>query len=498
MRAKLHALVIVLVVVVVAAPARAEQAEVRTAVVLRERSDENARVVERVAAGTKVTLVARRIDGAWLLVRTARHEGWAQKGFFELSSAAAPATAATANAGSGEPPLAPPIGARAQAAAAPQARPSAPAPQPHVDGWVSQSTYYKKRRLDAVTLQPCEVHARTDEESHVVTALEKGRALVLVRLSADEAWGLVRFDGAELGWVSMAAVRVRGVASDAGAPPDASGAPASLARSDGDAASPTAELHAVARPPEHADGLVVGAGAGIAVLSRRLVSNGLQPMAAYELSTTAAATVVSADFAHRLGRYALLGVDASYAYAGGARVQWHAADGSQVSARMQLHDAEAGLRLGLHARAAGGLDVWLRGGAELTVTILDPDANVRLASDRLIAPTVGLGFAAPRLIALGSHWLGVGIYGRALVLGQRTENLSEGAQRGTWGGNFGGSVSLELWHAAHRGELLASAAYSYRFSVSRYAGPSVRDPSATQSTLGCVEQLATLALAWAY
>ncbi len=179
-------------------------------------------------------------------------------------------------------------------------------------------------------------------------------------------------------------------------------------------------------------------------------------------------------------------------------MQYRAADGSAVNVSMQLHDVAAGLSIGLHARVAGGLDAWLRVGAQLTLSILDPDLDVRLASDRLLAPTAGLGLAAPHLLAIGGHWLGLGLWGRALLFGQRAENLSDGSQRGTWGGDFGGNVSADLWRAGQRGALLVSAEYRYQFTVSHFAGPSERDPTATQATLGTAEQLATLALAYAY
>jgi hypothetical protein len=476
------------------AAVRAEEIAVRTPVVLRERADEHARVVTRVAAGTPATLLARGVDGGWLMVRVGKYEGWANKGFFTTPAADQPASAApkasvTGTAAANSAPLAPPIAHPAPVSAPPPA-------QPHVDGWVNEGTYYRKKPLEAVALRRCDVHARTDEDSHVVTALDKGQRFVIARLSTDEAWGLVRGDGADVGWVQMAAVRVRGAAAVAELPTKDSARSEESVRSDD--VAPRAELHAVARPPEQAGTLALGAGAGFAVMGRRFASNGTAPLAQWELSTSGFATVASADWSHRLGRHGLIGIDANYVYAGGARVQFHAADGSTASVRMQLHDADAGLRLGVHARAAGGLDFTLRAGVQLTVTILDPDANLRLTSDRLIAPTVGLGFAAPRLVALGRHWLGLAVHGRALVLGQRTENLGEGAARGTWGGDAGARLALELWHARTRGELAMAAAYSYRFSVSQYEGPSQRDPSATRATLGAAEHLATLSLVYAY
>jgi hypothetical protein len=260
-------------------------------------------------------------------------------------------------------------------------------------------------------------------------------------------------------------------------------------------------LGLVARPlpPDRRDAIRLVADAGVAVIARRYVSNGASPLASYELAATSVTSGVSGSYGRHFGSLGIVGVDLAYAYASGARVRYAAGDGTLVTLHLQSHDAEGGLRLGLHTRAAGGVDVWLRAGALLTVTIFDPDPTVRLQSDRMIAPTVGLGLAAPHLVALGRRWLGVDLFGRAIVFGQTTENLDEGRDRGTLGGRFGGDLTFELWRAARRGQLVLDAGYSYTFSVARFDGPSVvRDPSATKATLGTTQHLAALAIGYAY
>lgn len=250
--------------------------------------------------------------------------------------------------------------------------------------------------------------------------------------------------------------------------------------------------------PDRRTAITVGVDGGIALMSRRYVSNGAVPMAAYELSTTAAATGADASWARRIGAHGSLGADLAYVYASGGRVQYVAADGTAVKLRLQSHDVEGALRLAFYTRAAGGVELALRVGALFDVTIFDPDVTVRLQSDQLIAPVAGLTIDAAHLTTLGGHWLGVALSGRAVLAGRMAENLDEGKVRGTWGGRFGGRLTLELWRTPRRGQLLLGAGYGYAFAVTRFAGPSQRDPSATQATLGSAAHLLTLALGYAY
>lgn len=474
------ALGVAIAVLATARVVRAEDAEVATAVVLRAQPSEKAPVAARLSAGTAVTLVGHVADGSWLQVRSGVKKGWANKGFFKrlVSTGAASANSS------------------AESRAAP-AGPSLAPPRAHLDGWVAQSTWSRRQRLDAEVLQACEVHQRTDEESRVVTTLTRGQRIVLTRMSADEAWGLVRQDGSDVGWVAMSVLRVRGPART----DDADEAPVDT-RPPVEQPSPSSADALVlrARPslPDRRNALALTAQAGVAALSRRFVSNGAGAMAAYELSTTAVASGVSGSYARQFGAHGVVGADLSYAYAAGAHVQYVAGDGSMVKVRLQQHDAEGGLHVGVHTRAAGGVDAWLRAGALLTVTIVDPDATVRLQSDRLIAPTAGVGVEARHLATLAGHWLGVGLFARAVLYGQLTDNLKEGADRGTWGGRFGGDLSLELLRTPARGQLLLAAGYGYAFTVSRFSGPSQRDATATQATLGTAQHVATAALGYSY
>jgi hypothetical protein len=242
---------------------------------------------------------------------------------------------------------------------------------------------------------------------------------------------------------------------------------------------------------------VAAAAVGVATIDRRFVSNGSGALPSYELSATAVAVQATAAWSRPLGRLGLLGVDGSYVYAVGARVRYHDATTTALLGLSQ-HDAGLGVTVGLRSRAAGGIDGWLRGGAALAVTVIDPNATVRLTSDRLIAPTVALGFDANRIAAPRDHAIGLHLFARGVLDGQLTENISDGAGGGTWGATLGGSVSAELWRSPGRGQVLLALAYSYGFTVSPFSGASARDPSATRSTLGCAQHLATAGLGYAY
>jgi uncharacterized protein YraI len=415
------ALAVVQLVAVAAAAEHANNAEVVTPVLLRERADEHAPIVARVPAGTAVTLVGQGVDGSWLQVRTAGRTGWANKGFFKVATPTAAPRAVASDDAEG-PSLVAPRGRRTTATPPP----AAPT-KTHLEAW---------RRHDPPPPDDAAAEAATATTTTTTTP--------------------------------------------AAVPPEA------LAVT----ARPT--------PPDRTNALSVTADAGVAILQRRYASNGTGPLAAYQLSTTAAATGVSAGYTRRIGARGVVGVDLAYAYATGGGARYIGSTGSPVALRLQSHDAEAGLRLGVHSRAAGGIDVALRAGLLFAATVFDPDMLVRLTSDRLFAPTAGLGIDAPHLAAVGKGWLGVALFGRAVLDGRMSENIDEGSDRGTWGGRLGGRVTLDVWRSPSRGQVVLGAGYSYAFTVSNFAGPSQRDATATQATLGNAAHLATLSLGYAF
>jgi hypothetical protein len=290
-------------------------------------------------------------------------------------------------------------------------------------------------------------------------------------------------------WVRAPHYALSSAAPPAGAlgvapvPTERYGDPMAVARS-----APTHERHQ----------LELLADVGVDAYSRRYLSNGSRALASYELSTSAAASGAEARYRHRSDAGRLLGVDFSYLYSAGGSVRYVAGDGTATKLGMQIHDVEAGLRLGLHLRVAHGLDLWLRGGAMFQAVLFDPIASLRVQSTRLIAPTVGVGLDAPRLLALAGHWLELQLLGQAIIAGHTVENLDEGPDLGSWGAQIGGRFLIDVWTTATRGRLALTGGYSYGFTSSRFRGVSQRDSSATEATLGSTEQVATLAICYRY
>jgi hypothetical protein len=304
---------------------------------------------------------------------------------------------------------------------------------------------------------------------------------------------MVKLGAGETGWVQMATVKIEDLATADGETRQA----AQAVHAAGEGKIAEAQVVTVVTPPEPSHALMVAAAVGVAGIDRRLVSNGSGALAAYEVDATAVVAQASAGWARAFKRHGLVAIDASYLYAGAARVRYR---DKATTAIMNLsqHQAGAGVTLGVRGDAAGGIDAWLRGGAELTLTIIDPNVAARLASDRLIAPTVAIGFDAARLAAPGGHAIGLHLFARGLLYGQMTENLSDGNGRGAWGATFGGSISADLWRSRRGNDLLLALGYNYGFTLSRFTGAAVRDPTATKSTLGGAQHLGTLTFGYAY
>jgi hypothetical protein len=453
------------------ATARADPLEVNTDVLLREEPNDNSRIVERAHAGTNVILVHRSSDGAYLLVRVGRKEGWAPRTFFKGNLRGQAASLAPRTSPRQETSLAPPRLDRPEA-------------------WVSNSSYYLRNNQRVRAAETTAIRARPDATSQQLGVLASGETLKLRRLSTDQSWAMVTIGGGESGWVQMATVKIENLATPEGEP----GQAVHAAR-EGKIAE--AQVVTVVKPPEPSHALLLAAAVGVAGIDRRLVSNGSGALAAYEVDATAVVALASAGWARAFKRHGLVAVDASYLFAGAARVRYR---DSATTAIMSLsqHQAGAGVTLGVRGDAAGGIDAWLRGGAELTLTIIDPNVAARLASDRLIAPTVAIGFDAARLAAPGGHAIGLHLFARGLLYGQMSENLSDGSEHGTWGATFGGSISADLWRSRRGGDLLLALGYNYGFTQSRFTGAADRDPTATKSTLGSAQHLGTLAFAYAY
>ena len=190
--------------------------------------------------------------------------------------------------------------------------------------------------------------------------------------------------------------------------------------------------------------------AGIAILSQRFTSNGSAgpgTLSNYESSTNAFGAQVGLGVYGTVGKYVILGGDASYTFAGAAALRYVLpSDGTAVQLALQSHTIDGGVSAGVHFGVLGGLALRLRIGGQMVLNLVQPDVRVKLPSDRIIGMTIGLGLSAPALFTLGGHPLGVSLYGGALAPAQRaqTVGLEDGAQSTTFGGFFGGAISFTV------------------------------------------------------
>jgi len=246
-----------------------------------------------------------------------------------------------------------------------------------------------------------------------------------------------------------------------------------------------------------------GVRAGVAILSQRFTSNGTGALTNYEANTNALGAQVGLGLFGALGRYFLLGGDASYSFAGAAALRVPQADGSTLKLGIQAHTADAGLSAGVHFGVAGGLTLRLRVGGQMVLNLMQPDVRAKLPSDRILGMTVGLGLAVPALFSIGERPFGVWLGGSVLAPADRaqTTNLEDGTQSSTFGGFFGGGLSFALMpvnQGRYRGQLALEAAYSYEVVATHYTGQSKRNTTITVADRGSAQQLITAGLGFYY
>ena len=247
-----------------------------------------------------------------------------------------------------------------------------------------------------------------------------------------------------------------------------------------------------------------GVRAGIGILSQRFTSNGSGSLSNYEASTNAFGAQLGLGVYGTLGKYLLLGGDASYTFIGAAGLRYiQPADGTAVTLAVQAHTIDGGISAGLHFGVLGGLSVRLRLGGQMVLNLVQPDVRVKLPSDRILGMTIGAGLSAPALFTLGGHPLGVSLYGGGVVPAQRaqTVGLEDGAQSTTFGAFFGGAISFTVMQPnaeKYKGQLAIEAAYAYEFVATHYTGLSRRNNTITVADRGSAQHLISLGLGFYY
>jgi SH3-like domain-containing protein len=172
---------------------RAATVEAKAKVLVRERPAPNARVVDRVGPGKKLTLIERSADGKWAQVDTGRVEGWVPSGQLKGAVKGRKATAEADEEPAEDEESAKPLAKRRNV------RPEA---------WVSKSRYHdgedSKLTVSAVK---AELYGRPASTGSVVGVLRRGDVVSLVRKSADKKWILVDIGGGESAWVEARSVK---------------------------------------------------------------------------------------------------------------------------------------------------------------------------------------------------------------------------------------------------------------------------------------------------
>lgn len=250
--------------------------------------------------------------------------------------------------------------------------------------------------------------------------------------------------------------------------------------------------------------LTPGVRAGIAILSQRFTSNGTGALTNYESSTNAFGAQLGLGIYGTVGKYILLGGDASYTFAGAAQLRYVSpADGSAINLPVQAHTIDGGVSAGLHFNVVGGLDVRLRLGGQMVLNLIQPDVRTKLPSDRIVGMTIGAGLAAPSLFRLGGRPFGLAVYGGGVVPAQRaqTVGLEDGPQSSTFGAFFGGALSFQVMQPnaeKYRGSLAVEASYQYEFVATHYSGLSRRNNTVTVADRGSAQHLISLGLGFYY
>ncbi|MCU1279099.1 MAG: hypothetical protein JWM53_2645, partial [bacterium] len=250
--------------------------------------------------------------------------------------------------------------------------------------------------------------------------------------------------------------------------------------------------------------LAPGVRAGIAILSQRFTSNGMGQLANYEGSTNAFGAQLGLGVFGTLGKYFLLGGDASYTFAGAAGLRYILpSTGAAKVLAVQAHTLDGGLSAGVHFNVVGGLSVRLRLGGQMVLNLVQPDPDVKLPSDRVVGMTIGAGLAAPALFTISGRPFGVSLYGGGVVPAQRaqTVGLEDGPQSTTFGAFFGGVLSFILMQPnpeKYKGQLAIEAAYQYEFVATHYTGLSRRNNTITVADRGSAQHLISLGLGFYY
>jgi hypothetical protein len=610
----LGALALAAAVTVPLGVAQAATVETKSAIMLRDRPEARGRVVERVPAHKKLSVVGRTPDSTWLHVKGSKTDGWAPASTLKGADAIVKGRRGPARAeeesteGEGEE----------------EARPLAKRRNVRPEAWVSKSRYHDGgEEKVTVSATRADLYGRPQAIGSVVGVLRRGESVIVVKRSTDKKWIMVDIGGGDVAWLEAkntkpgaahapgqssaiqgavdevpvedeAPVAAKGKKGKAAPvevavsepepppppapapPPPAAGkkgrkgaqqTPAQLraeteakeradeerarreamaraAASDDEAPpgmapskrSSSSEEERPAPPPAVAEkpskrskraikvasrgdlsglgdtsssgdttvvrswsklgpnnALGLGVRAGVAILSQRFTSNAVGTLTNYEANTTAFSAQVGAGYQRSVGKYFRFAIDASYAFIGAAGVRYQTSTGNAPVLAVQTHVIDGGLAPGVHFDKAGGIDLKLRLGINITTNLIETTQQLAPPSDQIIGMTAGLSLAFPSLFTVKGRSFGLAGYAGVLAPAKRFQvvNLEDGKDSTTIGASFAGVASMQLWKG-----LGMEAAYTYSFAATHFTGPASRNNAITEADRGSAHHLILLGLTY--
>lgn len=171
----------------------AETGEARGATMVRDHAAASGKVVDRIAARAKLTILDFSADGGWVHVRTeSGHEGWVPVSTVRTKDGSSAAVAA------------------AEGPAAAVAKDDSLAKRRNVRGeaWVSKSKYHDDDNKMTVVATKAELYGRPVAAGTVLGLVRRGEIVQFVRKSSDKKWVQIDIGAGELAWVDSRAVRM--------------------------------------------------------------------------------------------------------------------------------------------------------------------------------------------------------------------------------------------------------------------------------------------------
>lgn len=394
---------------------------------------ESSKHIAVIPAGTSVRSDAR--SGRWVRVRHGKRRGWIARSTLEADVAKLPSRKPGASRFSEKHSI-------------------------RAGNWEKRSDLHDARTVEVTA--PTPAHQNADGRSSVIFRVVAGQSVVATG-RRDGDWVLIQRNDGIAGWVPSASVRTKTVSADALGEEVVSSRDADLDH------SPAVLLLR--------DRFRVGVAArtGLMSLSQRFLSDGTTALSEYRVTANAAEAQTGADLSYRVVAGLRVGIDLRYSIAVGAPgIRYRDESGALEPVSFSLQTGRLSARVGYELSTARATTIHARVGYHLQWFQIDELVNPGLLGrESLVGETFGLGVDS----ALGETLL-VGATTDALVSGERvqTPGLEDGEHRKTIG--LWGDVRVSY---VGFGRTSVEASYGLAWAVSRWTGPSMRQPDVSNA-----------------